>query len=791
MPNFRRLVGLLTVTGVVATLAGCDELDTSFAGDGTVTTEFGSGPAAATGLAIAADGDIVVAGSAGDDLALARYSPDGAPDAGFGTAGTVSTDIVGSAGTGHDVALHATGRIVVVGSAVAGGQTTVVLTRHLADGSLDPTFGSGGVAQTSVAGDALGVAIAPDGGVVVAGCDGDQARVARFLPTGAPDTAFGSGGAAVLPFDPDGSSAADVAIDAGGRIVVVGEADDGRLATARLLADGAPDASFGTGGVVLSDVGEPARGTALALDGDSIVVAGYTTGSPSSAVVARYLGDGSRDTAFGTSGLVVRPVGEGTPATGGPAEAVAVDSAGRTVVVGSDTHPLGADTQVAVMRFLADGRLDRGFSQDGELLFGPALGNDDLGHAVAVDAADNILVAGSTAPEGGGAPAFSVARFLSETPDTTGPPPPEEYVGDLEGFYAVSEPVPAHPPGTLLRYQRVDGVDIGGTTAYRTMYVSRSLTGEPVAVTGSALVPLGAPPPDGRRMLATGHGFTGVADVCAPSRSPQSHELQLMGAFAQAGYLISYTDFEGMGTPGRHPFVVGESEGRGVLDGVRAARQLPDAQAGDRFAITGYSQGGHAALFAGELAQEWAPELEHVGTFAGGPGTEIDVIAQFVPNIAPLAGVFYMAVAGFDAAYADLELSDVLTPAGIESLDVVDEGCAGEVYAYYAGQDPAALLNPDYLTAEPWATYIRASNPGHVTTEAPIYVFHSTQDELLPWQLTQNMVNRMCGNGQTVELVTPAAGGHGPAGVAAYQAAFPWIEGRFDGASAGSSCPGG
>jgi hypothetical protein len=370
-----------------------------------------------------------------------------------------------------------------------------------------------------------------------------------------------------------------------------------------------------------------------------------------------------------------------------------------------------------------------------------------------------------------------------------GPPPPTEYVGPVAGFYTAPHPVPAHPPGTLLRYQRLTDLNVAGATAYRIMYVSRSLQDEPIVVTGTSLVPPGAAPAGGRRLLGVAHGMTGIADQCAPSKFPGVTEIVFTGQFVQAGYLVSMTDFEGLGTPGRHPFVVGESEGRSTLDAIRAARQLPDAHGGDQLALAGYSQGGHGSLFAGQLAATWAPELHHVATFAGGPGTELDVIAAVVPGLPNLAGVFYLGVAGLNAAYPEAELSLILTPEGIENLDIVDQGCAGEVYAHYAGLDPADLLQPGYTEAEPWLTLLRRNNPGQVATGAPIFVFHSSQDELIPYQLSEIMMNRMCSHGQVVERVTPAAGSHGGATPAAYRAAFDWIQARFAGQPVTSSCP--
>ena len=149
------------------------------------------------------------------------------------------------------------------------------------------------------------------------------------------------------------------------------------------------------------------------------------------------------------------------------------------------------------------------------------------------------------------------------------------------------------------------------------MYLSESIQGEPIAVTGTAVVPSIAAPDGGRPILSVAHGTTGIADQCAPSHDPPS-DVAAHIRYVNAGYLVAFTDYEGLGTPGRHPYLVGESEGRSVLDAAKAARQLPGADADDQLAIWGHSQGGHAALWAAQLADTWAPELELVGTVAAG-----------------------------------------------------------------------------------------------------------------------------------------------------------------------------
>ena len=203
------------------------------------------------------------------------------------------------------------------------------------------------------------------------------------------------------------------------------------------------------------------------------------------------------------------------------------------------------------------------------------------------------------------------------------------------------------------------------------MYLSESIHGEPIAVTGTAVVPSTAAPDGGRPILSVAHGTTGIADQCAPSHDPSS-DLAAQARFINAGYLVAVTDYEGLGTPGRHPYLVGESEGRSVLDAAKAARQLPGADAGHQLAIWGHSQGGHAALWAAQLAARWAPELELIGTVAAGVPADLTGTGETVET-GPAKGYIFLTIAGYAAAYPELQPSSVLTPAGEAALDIVDE----------------------------------------------------------------------------------------------------------------------
>jgi uncharacterized delta-60 repeat protein len=264
------------------------ELDTGFGTAGTSTTSMSSAGGTDEvlwNLDVQRDGKIVAAGDAmtaggGMDVALARFNSDGTLDASFGTAGKVTTAIgPGTRGDrAFDVKVLPDGKILVAGFADLGpgaGGRNVMLARFEANGTLDASFGGGGIVITAVApGDnrdqvgTNGLALDPRGRVVVvgaanvgAGAGGFNVMLARYLPNGTLDAAFDGDGIATTAIAPGDNfdTAISVAIDASGRIVTGGVSQPGDFpldwALARYNADGTFDPSFGTGGVVTTNLG--------------------------------------------------------------------------------------------------------------------------------------------------------------------------------------------------------------------------------------------------------------------------------------------------------------------------------------------------------------------------------------------------------------------------------------------------------------------------------------------------------------------------------------------------------
>ena len=270
--------------------------------------------------------------------------------------------------------------------------------------------------------------------------------------------------------------------------------------------------------------------------------------------------------------------------------------------------------------------------------------------------------------------------------------------GDPGPFYTAPAPLPEGPLGTIVRSEVVEGY-IDGATTYRVLYTSTGYDGNRTAVSGLIFVPNGPAPAGGRKVLAYTHGTVGVASRCAPSLRPADEapvSVEGAKAFLDAGYVIAATDYQGMGPPGPHPYLVGTSEGMNALDSVRAARNLPEAGAGSDFAVWGHSQGGHASLFTGHLAASYAPELNLVGVAAGAPVP--DLIGLFRVNLDTTAGkvLISMALEMWSKVY-DASLSTILTTGARPLVAEIARNCLYGPEQLLASVPAALALNLSFL----------------------------------------------------------------------------------------------
>jgi hypothetical protein len=379
-----------------------------------------------------------------------------------------------------------------------------------------------------------------------------------------------------------------------------------------------------------------------------------------------------------------------------------------------------------------------------------------------------------------GGPADEGGPTSGSVAATTAPErPPEE-------FYAVPDPLPPGPPGALIRAVPIAGLSVlPDSRAWAILYHSRDFHGRDVAVSGVVVAPPGAAPPGGRPVVVWGHGSAGLADRCAPSHGG------LMGTFGpwlggllQQSLVVAATDYQGLGTPGLARSVIGLSAGHAVLDVARAAQGLDGAGAGGRVVLDGHSEGGHAVLWAAELAAAYAPELQVLGVAASAPGAELAATLKLARDrpTTVTSGAMLIAVAWSDAYRLPL---DVLTPAGRKAVDRVRSTCLEEL-----AKDPeqVAVRLSDLLTTPPWPALLARNTPGHAATPAPIFLAQGADDDRVTPAATRALVQRLCRLGDTVELRTYQLTGHFDIPKVAAADVAAWIADRLAGRPARSTC---
>jgi hypothetical protein len=384
-----------------------------------------------------------------------------------------------------------------------------------------------------------------------------------------------------------------------------------------------------------------------------------------------------------------------------------------------------------------------------------------------------LLLAACTGGEAdGGRPSTSV-------PPTTAPERPSE------AFYAVPDPLPPGSPGAPIRALPIAGLSVlPDSRAWAVLYHSRDFDGRDVAVSGVVVAPPGPAPASGRPVVVWGHGSTGLADRCAPSRAGVMDAFgPWLGSLLQQGIMVAASDYQGLGTPGSARTGIGLSAGRAVLDVARAAREL-DAGAGGGVVLAGHSEGGHAVLWAAELAASYAPELQVLGVATSAPGAELaaGLKAAGSEPATLTSGAMLLVVAWSDAYRLPL---DVLTPAGRKAVGRVRTTCLEELAA---GPAIVAVRPGDLLTTPPWPALLARNSPGQAATPAPIFLAQGADDDRVTPTVTRALVERLCHLGDTVELRTWQDVGHFDLVEAASTDVVAWIGDRLAGRPARSTC---
>ncbi|CDK01824.1 Secretory lipase [Microbacterium sp. C448] len=329
----------------------------------------------------------------------------------------------------------------------------------------------------------------------------------------------------------------------------------------------------------------------------------------------------------------------------------------------------------------------------------------------------------------------------------------------LEEFYLDPVPESSGDPGEIMRQEELIGLPFD-TRAWRILYRSTDLNGEPLIVSGIVVAPLGPPPAGGRTVLSWGHPTTGSARDCAPSMAADPFlDIEGLRLMLDRGFVVVATDYAGMGYPGPDSYLVGATEGNNVLDAVRAAQSIPAGDAGASVVLWGHSQGGQAVLFAAERAADYAPELDVRAVAVAAPAA--DLTALLDADIDDISGVTigsyaFTAYAGvYGDSVAGAQLSDILTPAAVAAAPEMNDLCllthTKELHAI--GQPLVGnFVLSDPTTTPPWDDLLAQNSAGSVAFDAPLYIAQGLKDTLIHPQDTRDFAKHEASLGIDVTL---------------------------------------
>lgn len=374
--------------------------------------------------------------------------------------------------------------------------------------------------------------------------------------------------------------------------------------------------------------------------------------------------------------------------------------------------------------------------------------------------------------------------------------------GGVSDFYRWDGVLPPRP-GVMLREEALplEPLLADASRASRILYSSTDgMHGrERIVVSGALYFPKGEAPAGGWPIVAWAHGTVGVADVCAPSWGGNAPDRQrYMDAWLKQGYAVVASDYQGLGTPGPHPYLIPEPEGYGTLDAVRAALAAHPQLLANRVIATGQSQGSGAALAAGLLAPTYAPELDYRGTVAMGLVPKLADAGgadQLVPPAsynyddteeAAFATIYLLGTVR--ALHPELDPDDYLSAAAQPLKRIALHGCFAQARTFASEHRVAfkTLYRKSVAALEVEAG--KRSEFPSPRLSTPVLTVTGLKDVLAEPAQQYNLVSGMCHAGTVVQWQVYPGETHASAVNASLRDSIPFVAGLFAGQRAQGNC---
>ena len=327
-----------------------------------------------------------------------------------------------------------------------------------------------------------------------------------------------------------------------------------------------------------------------------------------------------------------------------------------------------------------------------------------------------------------------------------------------DAFYTPVEPLPAEP-GVLLRAETLSAGVPADADAWRILYTTTRPDDSVTVSSGTVIAPAdrGVDPAP---LLSVAHGTTGIVPRCAPSLSPtpfvDGAGTALTRMVTEYGWAGVISDYVGLGTEGMHPYLVGQAEARNVLDASRAARQLDGLALSTDTVVWGHSQGGHGALWTGQIAGDYAPELTLKGIAGLAPATDLFTLAEASKDEVGGKTVSAYIAQSWNEVYPELDLAGHLNPGTAHGVEKIAELCFNDkdvIAALLRGTQIPEQVFPDPVMDGPLGQTLRDNSPTG-PWPAPVLIAQGLADPLVKPAMQQDWVQARCAAGEKLDYRT-------------------------------------
>jgi pimeloyl-ACP methyl ester carboxylesterase len=349
----------------------------------------------------------------------------------------------------------------------------------------------------------------------------------------------------------------------------------------------------------------------------------------------------------------------------------------------------------------------------------------------------------------------------------------------LDAFYATPAGIDAAEPGTVFRVETLATAPVVGASSFRVLYRTERPDGTAAVSGAMVFVPVAPAPAAGRPVLAYAHGTIGQGRGCAPSR--RDDPIGPNAWYAQAiasGFVVVATDYAGIGTVGPNLFLIGQAESLDIVNSVRALEEVPGADPSKEWVVYGHSQGGHSALWTGQLAADLPLIIGKQWNTGVGWGVGAEVATSWT------------------AAYPNLDIDEAITSEGNRWTSQIADACLGEgvpvppLLGFVAASVGVPYFDGNPMSDPRIAKAAAEQTPKPLPATLPLLIAQGTADAVIPPESNAALQESWCAAGSNLTMLWLGGVGHVAAGTTAAPTIVPWLRALFDGATPTPQCSG-